>query len=554
MAMAMVSLPTRQPLVLPIAASTSYPRLNSQQFSSLRNQCGLSLDERCVRGGGSQRLVAVRASVGEAGLSVASGDVDAASGDAKFERVIGVLGRSRALDALDERVAQVDGNSGASVAVDWQRNERALECCEVGQKLNVAVLLSGGVDSSVGLRLLCAAGHSCTAFYLKIWFQEDFENFWSECPWEDDLRNAQAVCNEVGVELRVVHFTDEYWNLVVSHSVSEIQAGRTPNPDILCNTCVKFGAFLDHIKDAGFDRVASGHYARVRKIFNSDNGKEERTELLLCPDEMKDQTYFLSQLRQEQLSRLIFPLGCLMKTEVRQLAEVMGLFNKNRKDSQGICFLGKVKFSEFTAKHLGEREGRLLEAETGELLGLHKGFWFYTMGQRQGLRLSNGPWFVVAKDIVNNVVFISREYYSEDKRRRAFRVGSFNWFSGTPPSDTSSLQCKVRHGAKLYTCSMELETDWMDFEINRDSKPSTSAVVNLNEDDQGLAPGQYAAFYQDGVCLGSAVIIETLGGVDNSNVSTKALEIAQQPFDVEVYKNSRPKISNSLRVPKILIS
>lgn len=168
------------------------------------------------------------------------------------------------------------------------------------------------------------------------------------------------------------------------------------------------------------------------------------------------------------------------------------------------------------------------------------------MGQRQGLGLSNGPWFVVAKDIVNNVVFISRQYFSEDKRRRAFRVGSFNWFSGSPPADTSSLQCKVRHGPRLYDCRMELEVD-------NNSKPSISAVVNLNEDDQGLAPGQYAAFYQNGICLGSAVITETLGGAENSNVSAKALEIAHQPFDVVKYKNSRPKISNSLRVSKAKI-
>lgn len=207
-----------------------------------------------------------------------------------------------------------------------------------------------------------------------------------------------------------------------------------------------------------------------------------------------------------------------------------------------------MKFSDFIARHLGSREGRLLEAETGELLGLHKGFWFYTTGQRQGLGLSNGPWFVVAKDIPNNVVFISRQYYSEDKRRRAFRVGSFNWFSGSPPSNSSNLQCKVRHGARLYDCSMELQTDWTDLKVDRDSKPSTTAVVSLNEDDQGLAPGQYAAFYHNGVCLGSGVIIETLGGGENENVSAKAVEIAQEPFDVVVYKNSRPKISNSLRV------
>lgn len=539
----------RQLIPFPVTPSSRINLHNSHQLRCLKSHGEIYFNGCCVRGDASQRVLRAGASVEEAEASVAPGGDEAASGELRFERALEVLGNSRTLNRLDARDDEADENLGPSTAADWQSNERVLECCEAGNKLNIAVLLSGGVDSSVALRLLCAAGHSCTAYYLKIWFQEDFENFWSECPWEDDLKNAQAVCDEVGVELRVVHFTDEYWNLVVSHSISEIQAGRTPNPDILCNTCVKFGAFLDHIKDEQFDRVASGHYARIRKIYNCDTGAEERTELLLCPDEVKDQTYFLSHLTQEQLSRLIFPLGGFTKAEVRQLAEVMGLYNKNRKDSQGICFLGKVKFSDFIAKHLGESEGRMLEAETGELLGLHKGFWFYTMGQRKGLRFSNGPWFVVAKDIVNNVVFVSRHYFSEDKRRRSFRVDSFNWFSGFPPADNSGLQCKVRHGPRFYTCSLDIQTDSTDSEaVTKESKSLTSAVVNLNEDDQGLAPGQYAAFYQNGVCLGSAVITETLGGAVNSNVSAKALGIAQQPFDVEAYKKSRPKISNSLRV------
>ncbi|KAH7298960.1 hypothetical protein KP509_25G066900 [Ceratopteris richardii] len=268
-------------------------------------------------------------------------------------------------------------------------DETFLTCSEPGEKLRVGVLLSGGVDSSVALRLLLAAGHSCTAFYLKIWFQEDFENFWSSCPWEEDLKYAHAVCDEAGVELQVVQLTDHYWKHVVAHMIEEYKAGRTPNPDVLCNSRIKFGVFLEHVKDMGFDRIASGHYARVVRV-NKDSG-EVHSILQLSADKVKDQTYFLSHLSQSQLSKLIFPLGCISKDEVRKIAEWLGLPNKHRKDSQGICFLGKVKFSDFIARHLGEQEGRILEAETGNYLGNHRGYWFYTIGQRQGLRLSHGP-------------------------------------------------------------------------------------------------------------------------------------------------------------------
>ncbi|MCO5556947.1 hypothetical protein L7F22_010502 [Adiantum nelumboides] len=215
-----------------------------------------------------------------------------------------------------------------------------LACSEPGKQLKVGVLLSGGVDSSVALRLLLAAGHSCTAFYLKIWFQEDFENFWSSCPWDEDLKYAQAVCDEAGVELQVVQLTDDYWKHVVSYMIQEYRVGRTPNPDVLCNSRIKFGVFLDHVKDLGFDRVASGHYAKVVHTCTDSGGLQ--AVLQLSEDQVKDQTYFLSHLSQFQLSRLIFPLGCVSKTQVRQIAEVLRLPNKQRKDSQGICFLGKI--------------------------------------------------------------------------------------------------------------------------------------------------------------------------------------------------------------------
>ncbi|KAF5735784.1 mitochondrial tRNA-specific 2-thiouridylase 1 [Tripterygium wilfordii] len=394
--------------------------------------------------------------------------------------------------------------------------EPYLSCCMPHKRLKLAVLLSGGVDSSVALRLLHAAGHHCTAFYLKIWFQEDFENFWSECPWEEDLKYAKAVCDQVDVPLEVVHLTDEYWNNVVSYIIKEYRCGRTPNPDVLCNTRIKFGAFMDAVSSMEFDYVASGHYANI--IHSSSDEKDKPSVLELSKDMVKDQTYFLSHLLQAQIKRLIFPLGRIPKDEVRELAKRFDLPNKDRKDSQGICFLGKIKFSEFVARQIGEMEGIILEAETGDFLGKHKGFWFYTIGQRQGLRLPGGPWYVVEKDVKNNVVFVSRNYFSFDKRRRLFRVGSMRWLGGLPPENFSHLRCKVRHGPGFYDCSLTME--------HHDDGRGDVAVVHLSKDDQGIAAGQFAAFYQGQTCIGSGVILESWDD-QGFPVCARALEIAR---------------------------
>ncbi|KAK9929958.1 hypothetical protein M0R45_027023 [Rubus argutus] len=391
-----------------------------------------------------------------------------------------------------------------------------LSCSMPHKRLKVAVLLSGGVDSSVALRLLHAAGHSCTAFYLKIWFQEGFENFWSECPWEEDLNYAKAVCNQVDIPLEVVHLTDEYWNNVVSYIIEEYRCGRTPNPDVLCNTRIKFGVFMDAISSMEFDYVASGHYAKV--VHASADQMDKDSALELSQDMVKDQTYFLSHLSQDQLKRLIFPLGCLSKDKVRKLATEFDLPNKERKDSQGICFLGKIRFSDFIGRHIGEKEGVILEAETGDFLGKHRGFWFYTIGQRQGLRLPGGPWYVVEKDVKNNVVFVSRNYFSVDKRRRLFRVGSLKWLQGLPPNQISQLECKVRHGPRFCNCTLIVE--------HGEDGNEDVAVVHLSEDDQGLAAGQFAAFYQGRTCLGSGVILESWDD-QGFPVCAKALENAR---------------------------
>lgn len=228
--------------------------------------------------------------------------------------------------------------------------------------------------------------------------------------------------------------------------------------------------------------------------------------MLLCRahDSIKDQTYFLSQLNQEQLSRALFPLGHMSKAQVRDYAARAGLVTHDRKDSQGICFLGKLKFSEFLRYHLGDKPGDIREFETGKKLGTHKGYWYYTPGQRQGLGLPGGPWYVVAKNIQDNSVFVSRNYYTQDKPRDTFEVVVRNWIAHLPPLG-KPLQVKLRHGATDNTCTLEQLTD-------------TSYKVTLVQRDQGIAPGQFAVFYDNTLCLGGGVITNELDACTRSQV------------------------------------
>jgi len=320
------------------------------------------------------------------------------------------------------------------------------------------------VDSSLALNLACAAGHTVTAFYLQIWFQEDFRNFWDACPWEDDLAYARAVCDQARVQLRVVPLTCHYWDHVVSACVADIAAGRTPNPDVLCNSRIKFGAFMEylHSEHAGqFDRVASGHYARLDRWPTHDGtGAALPPILRCCADAVKDQTYFLAALSPAQLASAMFPLGALPKASVRTLAQAGRLPPAERKDSQGICFLGKVKFSEFVAQHLGTCPGSFVDADTGRRVGTHNGVWFYTIGQRKGIQLSGGPWYVVSKDPGRNLVYISSAYHAADKRRSTFRVGLFSWLGDARPAQgrNSGLRVKVRVAMRHFPPSMALLT------------------------------------------------------------------------------------------------
>lgn len=350
--------------------------------------------------------------------------------------------------------------------------------------MKIAVLVSGGVDSSVALRLLQEEKHELTAFYLKIWLEDEL-SFLGECPWEEDLSYVRAVCEQVGVPLEVVPFQKEYWERVVAYTVNEVKDGRTPNPDMLCNAQIKFGAFYDFIADKGYDKIATGHYAQIEE-------HDGKALLLMSPDAIKDQTYFLSQLSQEQASKALFPIGKLEKCDVRKLAEKYCLPNASRKDSQGICFLGKIPFDKFLEYHLGRRLGKLIEYETGKVLGEHGGFWYFTVGQRRGIRLSGGPWYVVQKNVETNEVFVSHGTQYELAARDDFTVGAVNWISGVQPKKTD-LQVKIRHGAKMYEA-----------EIEYTGKNTVRGL--LKERDPGLASGQFAVFYDGVLCLGGGVI------------------------------------------------
>lgn len=353
--------------------------------------------------------------------------------------------------------------------------------------MKVAVLVSGGVDSSVALRLLKDQGHEITAFYLKIWLEDELATL-GTCPWEDDLSYVRNVCEAAQVPLEVISLQKEYWDHVVSYTIDEIKKGRTPNPDMFCNKTVKFGFFFDKI-DASYEKIATGHYAKTV----TNNGL---TQLHSAPDLVKDQTYFLAYVNQQQLSRIIFPLGDFNKVQVRELAHEFDLANKDRKDSQGICFLGKLKFPEFVKHYLGEKTGDIIEIETNKKIGEHQGFWFYTVGQRSGMGLAGGPWYVVEKDIDKNIIYASRNYYAEDKNRDYCEVVNINWIAGVRP-EKNNLKVKLRHGINFHDCSIE----YLD---------ATTVRVRLHKRDQGIAAGQFAVFYDENVCLGGGIISKSL--------------------------------------------
>jgi len=364
--------------------------------------------------------------------------------------------------------------------------------------MRIAMLLSGGVDSSVALALARRAGHTISAFYLKIWLEDEL-SYLGSCPWEEDLAYARAVCEHLSVPLEVVSLQRDYYERVVEYALAELRRGRTPSPDIFCNQRIKFGVFADQIGPE-FEKIASGHYAVIEE-------REWGYALRRSPDPVKDQTYFLSHLSQAQVARALFPIGSMQKAEVRRLARELELPTSDRPDSQGICFLGKIRYPDFVRHYLGERSGPIVELESGRMLGIHHGYWFHTIGQRQGLGLGNGPWYVVRKDIEQNIVYVSHRVRGFERARSEFAVCEPNWISGSPFIKRASwnaegadggalrLDIKLRHGPELHSSTVE-------------SLSGDRLRITMDLPDDGIAPGQFAVFYRGDVCLGGARIAE----------------------------------------------
>lgn len=341
--------------------------------------------------------------------------------------------------------------------------------------MEIAVLLSGGVDSSVVVHLLCEQGYRPSLFYIRIG-RNDVD--YMDCTAEEDMEICTAIAHKYGLPLQLIDLNQEYWDRVAVYAIDKIRHGFTPNPDVMCNKLIKFGCFEERVgKD--FDRTATGHYATTYNI----NGK---VWLGTAVDPVKDQTDFLAQITYMQLSKLMFPLGKLMKSEVRAIADTAGLPSAKRKDSQGICFLNNINYNDFVRRFLGEQEGDIVELETGKVLGKHRGFWFHTIGQRKGLGLSGGPWFVIKKDVDTNTVFVSHGYDTQMQYGNEFYMKDFHFITADPWTDAQladgvDITFKIRHTPE--------------FNLGQLTREGDAYHLQSQEMLQGIAPGQFGVIY-----------------------------------------------------------
>jgi len=359
------------------------------------------------------------------------------------------------------------------------------------QDKHIAVLLSGGVDSSVVLYELVRQGLHPDCFYIKIGPEEEEE--W-DCSSEEDLEMATAVSHKYGCRLEVVDCHKEYWDQVTSYTIDKVRAGFTPNPDVMCNRLIKFGAFHEK-RGHDYDLIATGHYAQTEEE-SVVNGFAVDTHLKwLCtsPDPVKDQTDFLAQIYDWQLQKALFPIGHMMKDEVRQIAEREHLVNAKRKDSQGICFLGKINYNDYIRRYLGEQPGDVLELETGKFIGKHKGHWFHTIGQRKGMGFGGGPWFVVKKDIEQNIIYVSHGYDPQTAYKQDFPIHDFHSINGQLPPQRITL--KIRHTPEFLPARLE-------------QLGNGAYLVHADTPIHGVAPGQFCVVYDEHHhrCYGSGEI------------------------------------------------
>ncbi len=352
----------------------------------------------------------------------------------------------------------------------------------------VVVGLSGGVDSSVAALLLQQQGYRVEGLFMKNWEEDDSADY---CSAAEDLKDARAVADRLGIPLHTVNFSGEYWDRVFTYFLDEYRAGRTPNPDVLCNREIKFRAFLDYAREnLSADLIATGHYAALEQ--------NRESHLLRAADEDKDQTYFLYLLDQSQLRHALFPLGQLEKRQVREMAQDAGFPNHKKKDSTGICFIGERKFRDFLQRFLPAQPGDIVNPE-GEVIGRHQGLMYYTLGQRQGLGIGGRanaaevPWYVVGKDLEHNRLIAAQGHDHPLLLCASLEAGQLHWIAGSPPTLPLTCQARIRHRQPLQTCEIR-------------ALDSARCQVAFTQPQRAVTPGQAIVFYQDRECLGGATI------------------------------------------------
>lgn len=355
-------------------------------------------------------------------------------------------------------------------------------------QIRVVVGMSGGVDSSVAAYLLKQQGYDVIGIFMKNWDDTD-EN--GVCTATEDYEDVIAVCNQIGIPYYAVNFEKQYWDKVFTYFLEEYKAGRTPNPDVMCNKEIKFKAFLEHAMNLGADYLATGHYARVEE-------RDGEVVMLRGVDNNKDQTYFLNQLTQAQLSKVMFPIGHLPKPEVRKIAEEAGLATAKKKDSTGICFIGERNFKEFLSQYLPAQPGNM-ETFDGEVKGRHDGLMYYTLGQRHGLGIGGDgePWFVLGKDLERNVLYVGQGFHHDKLYSEALTAVKMSFTSERPKPQKFNCTAKFRYRQTDSPVEVEMQEDG-------------TALITFAEPQRAITPGQAVVLYDGDVCLGGGTIHEVI--------------------------------------------